>query len=393
MLSLQERGNRLAVLFEFHASGSSEHRFTEVSRGGRILTFFGGAMNLCSMLLRNTERGLFCSAGDFYVDPWKPVDFAVVTHAHSDHARWGSKNYLVSKEGEEVFRLRLGPQANLQTLPYGETTVRNGVKISLHPAGHILGSAQVRIEARGEIWVVSGDYKLERDNTCAPFEPIRCHTFVTESTFGLPIYRWPSQREIFSEINDWWRENQRKERTSVLFGYALGKTQRLLAGVDGAIGPIFLHGAVAKFVPAYQRAGTVFPEISTATSESVRAARNRALVIAPPSADNTPWLRKFGDCSTAFASGWMMVRGTRRRRALDRGFALSDHVDWPGLLAAIKATEAEKIWVTHGYTAPVVRWLRENGWEAEAIETQFEGESENEGEEGALEKETAAVRV
>ncbi|MDB6028165.1 MAG: exonuclease of the beta-lactamase fold involved in processing-like protein [Verrucomicrobiales bacterium] len=332
------------------------------------------------MLLQNTERGLFCSAGDFYIDPWKPVDFAVVTHAHSDHARWGSKHYLVSKIGEEIFRARLGPQANLQTLSFSESIARNGVKLSLHPAGHILGSAQIRVEFQGEVWVVSGDYKIESDNTCDAFEPIRCHTFVTESTFGLPIYKWSPQKEIFAEINEWWRDNQQKERTSVLFGYSLGKTQRLLAGLEGDIGPIFLHGAVANFIPAYQRAGVRFPAISVTKPENVRATRGKAMVIAPPSADNTPWLRKFGECSTAFASGWMQVRGTRRRRALDRGFALSDHVDWPGLMDTIKATGAEKIWATHGYTAPVVRWLRENGWDADAIKTEYEGESETEGE-------------
>ncbi len=332
------------------------------------------------MLLQSTERGLYCPAGDFYVDPWKPVDFAVITHAHSDHARWGSKHYLVSQAGEAVFRERLGAQLSVQSVPFGESIVRNGVKISLHPAGHILGSSQVRIEKGGEVWVVSGDYKIEADGTCEAFEPIRCHTFITESTFGLPIYRWSPQTEVFAEINEWWRENQKKDRTSVLFGYSLGKTQRVLAGINGEIGPVFLHGAVAKFVPAYQRAGVRFPRISASDVEIIRSAKGHALVIAPPSADNTPWLRKFGDCSTAFASGWMAVRGTRRRRALDRGFVLSDHVDWPGLLETIRATEADRIWVTHGYTEPVVRWLRENGWEADVIKTEYEGESEREGE-------------
>lgn len=330
------------------------------------------------MLLQNTERGLYCAAGDFYIDPWQPADFAVVTHAHSDHARWGSRNYLVAEAGLNLFRLRLAPEANIQTARFGERIVRNGMNISLHPAGHILGSAQIRIEYRGEIAVVSGDYKLEPDNTCDPFEPIRCHLFVTESTFGLPMYRWRPASEIFTDINDWWRANQLKERTSVLFGYPLGKTQRVLAGVDASIGPIFVHGAVARYLPAYQEAGVAFPKVSSADAATVREARGRGLVIAPPSADNTPWLRKFGECSTAFASGWMQIRGTRRRRALDRGFVLSDHVDWPGLMDAIKATGAETIWVTHGYTAPVVRWLQENGWQAEALKTQYEGELESE---------------
>ncbi len=328
------------------------------------------------MLLTNTERGLFCEAGNFYVDPWRPVNFAVITHAHSDHARGGSQNYLTAETGGNVLQARLGPQAKIETIPYGKTLFRNGVAVSLYPAGHILGSAQIRIEHRGEVWVVSGDYKTEHDGICRAFEPVRCHTFVTESTFALPIYYWRPQSEIFSEINDWWRENQSRERTSVLFSYALGKAQRLLTGVDASLGPIFAHGAVSKFISAYEKEGVRFPAIESAESEKIKTARGQALVIAPASADNSLWLRKFGDISTAFASGWMQIRGTRRRRSLDRGFVLSDHADWNGLLKSIVATGAEKIWATHGYTGPLVRWLRENGKAAEAIKTEFEGESE-----------------
>ena len=195
-------------------------------------------------LLKVTARGLYCAAGDFYVDPCMAVDFAVTTHAHSDHARPGSRHYLTAAEGEGVLRERLGPRARIESVPYGQRTVRNGVTISLHPAGHILGSAQVRVEYRGEVWVVSGDYKTEADPTCADFEPVRCHTFITESTFGLPIYRWRPQAEIFDGINAWWRANQLAGRTSVVFAYSLGKAQRVLAGVDPATGPIFVHGAV-----------------------------------------------------------------------------------------------------------------------------------------------------
>ncbi len=332
------------------------------------------------MLLRNTESGLFCPAGNFYIDPWRPVDFAVITHGHSDHARWGSRNYLVSEPGFYVCRERLGPEAKIESIPYGTVIYRDGVKISLHPAGHILGSAQVRLEHLGEVCVVSGDYKLEADGTCDPFEPIRCDMFVTESTFGLPIYRWRPQSEIFEEVNDWWRDNQAKERTSVLFGYSLGKSQRILKGIDPAIGPIFVHGAVERFLPIYRNAGIDLPQTLKANAENARAAHGKGLIIAPPSADNTPWLRKFGEYSTALASGWMTIRGTRRRRGLDRGFILSDHVDWNDLLRAIKETQAETIWVTHGYTAPVVRWLRDNGWQAEAIKTHFEAEGDSEGE-------------
>ncbi len=320
------------------------------------------------------ENGLYCPAGDLYIDPWQPVDFAVVTHAHSDHARGGSRHYITAETGRQLLQERLGEQACVQGLEFSQGVTRNGVNISLHPAGHILGSAQVRVEYRGEVWVISGDYKLEADSTCVPFQPVRCHTFVTESTFGLPIYRWCPPAETFGQINAWWRGNQSAGRTSVIFAYSLGKAQRLLAGIDASLGPIFVHGAVMRFLPIYASAGVKLPPAQHATTESVRAAKGSGLVIAPLSTNGSPWLRKFGELSTAFASGWMQIRGARRRRALDRGFVLSDHADWNGLLATIRATGAERIWVTHGHTLPLVRWLTENGYEAETVATRFEGE-------------------
>ncbi|HQY93032.1 ligase-associated DNA damage response exonuclease [Caldilinea sp.] len=326
-------------------------------------------------LLQLTPSGLYCAAGDFYIDPWQPVDHAVITHAHADHARPGSQRYLTTPTGAQVLAPRIDEGASIRTLPYGERLSLQDVTLSLHPAGHLLGSAQVRVERGGEVWVVSGDYKAEQDQTCEPFEPVRCHTFITESTFGLPIYRWQPQAEVFAEINDWWRANQGAGRTSVLYAYALGKAQRLLAGVDSTIGPILVHGAVLPFVQRYRDAGINQPDVLYANAEHARTHRGRALVIAPPSAGGmTGWLRKFGPSSQAFASGWMTIRGARRRRAVDRGFVLSDHADWPGLLAAIRATGAERIGVTHGYTSQMVHYLRENGWQAEVIPTRFEGE-------------------
>lgn len=331
------------------------------------------------MLLRLTDRGLYCEAGDFHIDPWQPVDRAVITHAHGDHARWGSGAYLGSCEGERVLRTRLGEDARIRTVDFGEPVDLNGVRISLHPAGHILGSAQVRVEHRGEIWCVSGDYKTEPDPTCTAFEPVRCHTFVTESTFGLPIYRWAPQSEVFAEMRDWWSANADTGRASVLFGYALGKAQRLLAGLLGAdVGPIYTHGAVERLNEDYRASGIVLPPTTYAASAPRATDWSRALIVAPPSAGGSTWLRRFGPISTAFASGWMRIRGTRRRRSLDRGFALSDHVDWPALLSAIDATGAECVWVTHGYREPVVRWLRERGLRAEAVASRWEGEVETE---------------
>ncbi|HET7234154.1 MAG TPA: ligase-associated DNA damage response exonuclease [Longimicrobium sp.] len=328
------------------------------------------------MLLRTTERGLYCEAGDFYVDPWLPVPRAVITHAHGDHARWGCERYLGSRQGERVMRTRLGTDAHIRSVDWGESVDVNGVRISLHPAGHILGSAQIRVEHRGEVWVVSGDYKTEPDPTCAPFEPVRCHTFITESTFGLPIYRWAPQAEVFAQIDAWWRASQAAGKTSILYAYALGKAQRLLAGVDASIGPIYEHGAVARLSDDYRATGIDLPPTQYAGAQPRGFDWSPALIVAPPSAHGTPWMRKFGAVSTAFASGWMRVRGQRRRRSVDRGFVLSDHVDWPALLQAIDATGAERVWVTHGYREPVVRWLRSRGLEALAVASRWEGEED-----------------
>ncbi len=343
-------------------------------------------------LLQTTEAGLYCAPGDFHIDPWGPVDLAVTTHAHFDHARVGSRHYLTAAAGRHVLQERLGPDATIEGVSYGETVTRNGVKISFHPAGHILGSAQVRVEYRGEVWVVSGDYKTQPEKTCDPFEPVPCHTFITESTFGLPIYRWRPQGEVFAEINSWWAENRGQQRTSVIYAYSLGKAQRILSGVDDSLGPIFVHGAVARLLPAYEAAGVRLPAVQSPTVEVARAAEGGGLVIAPSSVEGSPWLRRFGEISRAAASGWMQIRGARRRAALDRGFVLSDHCDWDGLLASIRATGASRILVTHGFVAPMVRYLAENGWQAEALTTRFSGEAEERSEETAAvgKTETAA---
>ncbi len=286
---------------------------------------------------------------------------------------------MTSTRGEAVVRERVGGAGvHIEALPFGQTTMIGGVKVSLHPAGHILGSAQVRVEHRGEVWVVSGDYKLGLDRTADEFEPVRCHTFISESTFGLPVFRWRPQSEIFDEINAWWRQNQARGRVSVLFAYALGKAQRVMAGVDPSIGPIYVHGAVEKFLPLYGAAGVELPHAERATLDNARDARGKALIIAPPSAAMSPWLKKFGPASLAFASGWMAIRGTRRRRALDRGFILSDHVDWSDLNTAVAATGAERVGLTHGYVSAGTRWFRERGLDAFALSTRYEGELEDE---------------
>ncbi len=328
-------------------------------------------------------QGLYCPPGDFYIDPWRPVERAVITHAHADHARMGHTHYLAQHDSEGTMRTRLGADITLQTLAYGEAITHHGVRLSLHPAGHVLGSAQVRLEHGGQVWVASGDYKLEDDGTCAPFEPVRCDTFITESTFGLPIYRWPSQPELLEGINAWWRANVQAGRASVLLCYAFGKAQRILHGVDASIGPIVVHGAVEPLNAVYRAAGVSLAPTLRVTDDGVDAALLKtALVLAPPSAQGTPWLKRFGNYSDAFASGWMQLRGARRRRGVDRGFVMSDHADWPGLQRAIGATGAERVFVTHGSVAVLVRWLRENGLDGQSFHTEY-------GDEDAAEAATA----
>ena len=334
-------------------------------------------------LVELTEDGLLCRAGGFYIDPWRPVERAVITHAHGDHAQMGHEKYLAATPGLGVLRLRVGQDADIQGLAYGESLTIGEVSVSLHPAGHILGSAQVRIEHAGEVWVASGDYKLGPDPTCAPFEPVRCHTFITESTFGLPIYRWAPQSEIFRDVNAWWSGNKEAGKASLLLCYALGKAQRVLAGVDKEIGKIFLHGAVQRVTAAYRAAGVMM-----APTQAVGPAKRGddwkgALIVAPPSALHTPWGRRFRPLVSGFASGWMRIRGARRRRAVDRGFVLSDHADWPGLLAAIAATGATRVLVTHGNAGPLTRYLQEQGLDAQVLATQFVGEGEEASAEGA----------
>ncbi len=324
-------------------------------------------------------EGLYCPAGDFYIDAWRPVERAVITHAHADHARRGHGHYLATAAAEGVLRARLG-DITLQPLAYGEIVEHRGVRISLHPAGHVLGSAQVRLEQGGRVWVASGDYFVsgagDDNRTCAPFEPVRCDCFITESTFGLPVYRWAAQREVFAAIDDWWRANAAQGRTSLLMAYSFGKAQRILAGVDASIGPILVHGAVEPLNDAYRAAGVALPATTLATEVTDQGMLQRALVIAPPAVQGSAWLKRFVDCADAFASGWMQLRGARRRQGVDRGFVLSDHADWPGLQRAVAATGASRVIVTHGYEAVMVRWLAEQGLQASSFRTEYGSEDD-----------------
>jgi putative mRNA 3-end processing factor len=325
-------------------------------------------------VLTFTDRGIFCPEGEFHIDPWRPVDRALITHGHSDHARPGHGRYLCTRQAAPVIRHRLGP-VRLETIAYGETRRIGGVTVSFHPAGHVPGSAQIRVDRDGEVWVVSGDYKVDADGLSEAFEPVACHTFISECTFGLPVFRWDPQAVILAQINRWWAANAAEGRISILGAYALGKAQRILSGLDPAIGPILTHGAVEATTGILRTQGYALPATIAVTAGVGAKSHPRAIVIAPPSADATPWASRFGPtAAAAFASGWMRLRGVRRRRGAETGFVLSDHADWPGLNAAIRATGAERVFVTHGYTTVFRRWLESQGYDAGIVQTEYDGE-------------------
>ncbi|SHJ39517.1 ligase-associated DNA damage response exonuclease [Aquimarina spongiae] len=323
-------------------------------------------------LLIFNENGIYCEAADVYIDPWRKVDKAIITHGHADHNRWGHKQYITHHDNVPIIKHRLG-NISVSGIAYGESFMINNVKFSLHPAGHIIGSSQVRVEHQGEVWVFTGDYKIEDDGISTPFEPVQCHTFITECTFGLPAFRWVPQKEVFSDINSWWASNQSEGKTSVLFGYTLGKAQRLLKHLDTSIGKIYTHGAVENMTNVIRPMADL-PETTLITAAVSKEELKGNIVVAPPSAHGSTWIRKMVPYETASASGWMTFRGARRRRAIDKGFVLSDHCDWQGLLDAVKATGAQKIISTHGYTDIFSRYLRELGYDARTERTQYEGE-------------------
>ncbi|MEP6616614.1 MAG: ligase-associated DNA damage response exonuclease [Ginsengibacter sp.] len=330
-------------------------------------------MNLISF----TDKGLYCSMGDFFIDPWKPVDKAIITHAHSDHAYSGHQYYLCHHYTKPLLQLRLGDQ-NYQSVEWGETISMNGVTISLHPAGHIIGSSQIRIEYKSEIWVVSGDYKTEDDGLSGKFEAIKCHTFITESTFGLPIYKWKPQQEIFDGIINWISRNKENGKTSVLLAYSLGKAQRVLQHIKETTQTIYVHGAIWNMHQVLLQTGWKLPRVERITPDTPKELLKGAVVIAPPSADASPWMKKFSPYSVGVCSGWMQVRGNIRRRNVDAGFALSDHADWDGLLNSVRATGAEKVFVTHGFQSVFSRYLNEENIAVAAeVKTQYGNEDED----------------
>lgn len=329
-------------------------------------------------LVITTDRGLHCPQGGFYIDPWLPADTAVITHGHGDHLRRGSERYLLAAPGVPIAAARTGTPERLHGVAYGEPLELGRTRVSFHPAGHVLGSAQIRIECDGEVWVVSGDYKRAPDPTCEPFEVVPCDVFISEATFALPIYRWPETQVVIKDIVEWWRVNRERGVASVLFCYALGKAQRVLAELTAFTNEtVYVHGALLPLIEAYRAAGVQMVPTQSATVAQKREYAG-TLIFAPPSAAGTQWMRRFGEHSTGFCSGWMRVRGNRRRRGYDRGFVLSDHVDWPGLLRTFDETGARRVLLTHGHSDTMVRYLLEQGRDAAALATQYEGEEREE---------------
>ena len=327
-------------------------------------------------LISFTDKGLFCEAGNFYIDPWKPVDRAVITHGHSDHASFGHGSYLCHTYTKPILELRLGPN-NYETTGWNETIYINGVKLSMHPAGHIIGSSQIRLEYNNEVWVVSGDYKVEDDGISGKFEPIKCNTFITESTFGLPIYKWKPQQEIYNDIITWISKNKENGRASILLAYSLGKAQRVLQAIKETTQTIYAHGAIYNMQQTLIDAGWKLTPVVRITPETPKELLKESVVIAPPGAESTAWMKKFYPYSVGVCSGWMQVRGNARRRNADAGFALSDHADWGALLESVKATGAEKVFVTHGFQSAFSRYLNEaNIAQAAEVKTQFGNEDE-----------------
>ena len=324
-------------------------------------------------LLVHTGLGLYCPKADVYLDPWKPVKKAILSHGHADHARWGSSSYLCTPSAAPVIKYRLG-EINLETLPFGEEKLINGVSFSFHPAGHILGSAQIKVSYKGEIVVFSGDYKTANDGFSEAFEPVKCHTFITESTFGLPVYHWQDQKWVFNEMEEWCKNNRNNHHLSILYGYSLGKAQRILQGLPESVGPIFTHSTIEAVLNVMRNQGVSLKNTIPVNEHLTRADLLSGVIIAPPAVQNSNWLKKFEPIRNGVVSGWMALRGARRRRNADKGFVLSDHADWKGLNEAISLTGAENVFVTHGYTDILSKWLIDKGLNAQPLETNFEGD-------------------
>lgn len=321
-------------------------------------------------LVKFTKKGIYCIPGNFYLDPWFPVDYAIISHAHADHARWGNKHYLCHNDSKAILKHRIGKDISIESLAYNQPKIINGVNVSFFPAGHIIGSAQIRLEYKGYIVVFSGDYKTQPDFITSPYEPVKCNEFITESTFGLPIYKWKSEVELQTALQNWIYQNQQNNRTSVFFGYSLGKAQRIMKLIENT-DKIFVHSAIHNLNNAISESGIPLPKSTLITTDFNKNDVQNKIVILPPALLGSRMLKKIPNAATAICSGWMHIRGNRRWKGVDAGFAVSDHADWEGLLTAVKATEAEKVYVTHGSQAVFSKYLNEIGIEAHELKTEF----------------------
>jgi putative mRNA 3-end processing factor len=313
-------------------------------------------------MLIMTSKGLYCPSGNFYIDPSRGVEHAVITHAHADHARRGSQQYHCVSSGQHLLRERVGKKISLTTYNYGEKFALNSVTLSFHPAGHILGSSQVRLEFAGEVWVVSGDYKRDADPTCEPFEVVPCDVFVTEATFGTPGFTWNKEADLAQEIFNWWKENETIGTNSVLFAYSLGKAQRVLGMLyPFAHKPVYCHPAATPLNDCYRAQGIKLAPTNCLSELPASTRLKGELLLVPQSFLNSEQSQILGDqFKTAFASGWM----ARDFHSYDRGFLLSDHADWNDLLRTIKETGARQVYVQHRGKGALVRHLKTLGLRA-----------------------------
>lgn len=326
-------------------------------------------------LVKFTKKGIYCIPGKFYLDPWLPVEYAVISHGHADHARWGMKHYLCQHDSKAILKHRIGADISIESLAYNDPKTINGVTVSFHPAGHVIGSAQIRLEYKGFVVVFTGDYKVTDDHLTIPFESVKCHEFITESTFGLPIYNWLPEAELQTQMHDWVRRNQEHNRTSVFLGYSLGKAQRIMKLMDG-VDQIFVHSAIHNLNNAIEGSGIPLPDTTLLTYDFRKEDLQNKIVIMPPGLLGSRLLKKIPNAATAICSGWMQVRGNRRWKGVDAGFPVSDHADWNGLLVAVKASEAEKVYVTHGSQATFSKYLNEIGIPSSEVKTEYGVEEE-----------------
>lgn len=310
-------------------------------------------------LLISTQGGIYCQRADVYIDPSRSCKEAIITHAHSDHARGGMDLYHATVQTADLMRSRISSNLNIQEYVYGGGFVKNEVKFSFHCAGHVLGSAQIRVEYQNEVWVVTGDYKIEDDGVSGAYEQLQADHFITESTFALPVFKWEKQSDVFKKMNNWWSCNAKENIFSIIYAYSLGKAQRVLSGLSAEIGEIYVHPSVHKINKIYEKHGVVFPKTTSITGQ--KSLSQQGLLISPMGITKTENISQIKKYEEAFASGWMMFKGIKNRRSFDMGFALSDHVDWDDLNRAVLESKASCVYPVHGYTKIYSRYLNEKG--------------------------------